>query len=92
MDKYWQIFYLGQNLGVSFQVEHFFGSNRTLGQKFDKIGETRRWTCSEVRILSEEEKKLVFPEKLDLNLNSCQRISGRATPNPLKAVSQAVEN
>ena len=36
MDKYWQIFYLGQNLGVSFQVEHFFGSNRTLGQKYDK--------------------------------------------------------
>ena len=63
MDKYWQIFYLGQNLGVSFQVEHFFGSSRTWGQKLDKIGGTRRWTCSEVRILSEEEKKTRISRK-----------------------------
>lgn len=92
MDKYWQIFYLGQNLGVSFQVEHFFGSNRTWGQKFDKNRRNETLDMFGGFGFYRKKKKLVFPEKIDLNLNSCQRISGRAIPNPLKAVSQAVEN
>ena len=87
MDKYWQIFYLGQNLGVSFQVEHFFGSNRTWGQKFDKNRRNETLDMFGGFGFYRKKKKLVFPEKNGFKFEfvSAHQWSG-------EAVLQAVEN